>query len=223
MIRARKVKHPAHSIDFSLYGIIDCGWLRGRDVAEVTEAAIAGGVTVVQYRDKVSSGRTFYAQSLRCREVCAAHRVPFIVNDRLDVALAVQADGVHVGQEDLPVAAVRRVAGGKLIVGVSASTVEEAVLAAAEGADYLGVGAVFPTGSKCDADMTTLETLREIRRRVGCPVVAIGGITAGRVAEVMAAGADGVAVISALLDGDVEANARVLKEAIRRCKEVGAP
>ncbi len=215
------MQKPSQSVDFSLYGIVDYSWLRGRDVAEVTEAAIAGGVTVVQYRDKVSSGRTFFAHALRCRQICTAHGVPFIVNDRLDIALAVQADGVHVGQEDLPVAVVRRVGGEELLIGVSAGTVAEAVAAAAEGADYLGVGAIYPTGSKHDADMTTLATLREICRRVDCPVVAIGGITVDRVGQVLQAGAHGVAVISALLDGDVRANARALREQIRRCKEVG--
>ncbi|MCR4438396.1 MAG: thiamine phosphate synthase [bacterium] len=208
------------AIDFSLYGIIDCGWLRGREIAAVVEAAIAGGVTVVQYRDKVSSGRLFYENALAAQRVCAAHGVPFLVNDRLDIAMAVYADGVHVGQEDLPVAVVRRVAGPEMLIGASAGTVAEALAAEAEGADYVGVGAIFPTATKPDADLSSLQRLREICQRVRCPVVAIGGITAQRVAEVMAAGAHGVAVISALMDGDVQANARLLRESIRRCKEV---
>ena len=208
------------SIDFSLYGIVDCAWLRGRDLAAVIEAAIAGGVTVVQYRDKASPGRVLFANALTARKVCAAHRVPFIVNDRVDIALAVRADGVHVGQEDLPVAVVRRMVGPEVLVGASAGTVQQAIEAVAEGADYLGVGAIFPTASKPEADPASLEILRQIRRQTSCPVVAIGGITPERVAEVLAAGAHGVAVISALLDGDVLTNARLLRQSVDRGKEV---
>jgi len=207
-------------VDFSLYGIVDHAWLRGRDVAAVVEAAIAGGVTVVQYRDKVSPARIFFTNAVAARKVCAAHRVPFIVNDRVDIALAVGADGVHVGQEDLPVAVVRRVVGAEMLIGASAGTVEQALAAVAEGADYLGVGAIFPTATKPEADPASLNTLREIRRQVSCPIVAIGGITAERVAEVLAAGAHGVAVISALLDGNVQANACLLRQSIVRGKEV---
>ncbi|MBC7185480.1 MAG: thiamine phosphate synthase [Calditrichaeota bacterium] len=220
VVRAGKAHHRRGDIDFSLYGIIDCAWLRGRELAAVVEAAIAGGVTMVQYRDKVSSGRVFYENARIAQRVCATQRVPFIVNDRLDIAMAVGADGVHVGQEDLPVAVVRRVAGAKMLVGASAGTLEEALAAEAEGADYVGVGAIFPTATKPDADLSSLQRLREICEQVRCPVVAIGGITAARVAEVMATGAHGVAVISALMDGDVRANARLLRESIRRCKEV---
>ncbi len=213
-------KQRQKTVDFSLYGIVDCAWLRGRDLVAVVEAAIAGGVTVVQYRDKASTGRVFFANAHTARKVCAAHGVPFIVNDRVDIALAVGADGVHVGQEDLPVAVVRRVVGPDMLIGASVGTVEQAVEAVAEGADYLGVGAIFPTASKPEADPASLEILRQIRQQTSGPVVAIGGITPERVAEVLAAGAHGVAVISALLEGDVLTNARLLRQSVDRAKEV---
>jgi thiamine-phosphate pyrophosphorylase len=190
-----------------LHAIIDREWQQGRSFIEMTTAAIAGGAGVIQYRDKVSCGREFYNNALQVKDVCATHATPFIVNDRLDIALAVGADGVHLGQEDMPLNAARKLAGEDFIIGISASSIEIGLLAADAGADYLGVGAIFPTKTKSDVSVSGLEIIRELLAQVVCPVVAIGGITLENVKEVVKEGVHGIAVISALLKGDIEKNA----------------
>jgi thiamine-phosphate pyrophosphorylase len=171
----------------------------GRPITEALEAAIAGGVTMVQLREKNASTREFYEIALSVQKITRKHGIPLVVNDRLDIALAIGAEGLHIGQSDMPLQIARRIAGEKMFIGVSAHTVEQARLAEQEGADYLGVGAVWATGSKADAAAIGLERLREIRAAVKIPAVAIGGIGPANVQEVMAAGVEGVAVISAIL------------------------
>jgi thiamine-phosphate pyrophosphorylase len=171
---------------------------RDRSVGEVVEAAVSGGVTMVQVREKTASTREFYHRAVEIREITQRLRVPLIINDRPAIALAIGADGVHLGQSDMPVEAARRLMGNG-IIGVSAGTVEQAVLAWKGGADYIGVGAVFPTSSKDDSgEAIGLERLREICTAVEIPVIAIGGICVENAAAVMRCGASGIAVISAI-------------------------
>lgn len=189
----------------------------GRVHPQVARAAIAGGASVIQLREKDASTLRMVEIGQRLRELTREAGVSLIVNDRVDVALAVDADGVHVGQDDMPISLARKLIGERCL-GVSARSLEEAVRAEREGADYLGVGPVFPTESKADAAPAMgLEGLRTIVARVSVPVVAIGGIKLENVDEVMAAGAVGVAVISAVVSApDVEEAARRLNERVRR-------
>ncbi len=182
-----------------LYAVTDRGWL-AEDVTlgDVLEAALGGGVTFVQLREKEMGKEEMLSEALGLAELCHSHGVPFVVDDDVEVALASGADGVHVGQSDTACVEARRILGPGKIVGVSASTVEEAKKAEADGADYLGVGAIFPTGSKDDAKDVSLETLHEICDAVAIPVVAIGGISAENVGELAGSGIAGVAVISAI-------------------------
>ena len=187
-------------LDFALYVITDRRLSQGRSHQEVASAAIAGGAHVIQFRDKEMSARELIQVGEELRELTKKAGVPFIINDRVDVALAVEADGVHLGQEDMPIKLARRLLGEGKIIGVSATSLAEALEAEAEGADYLGVGPIFATDTKPDAAPPTgLEGLTEVVRRVSIPVVAIGGINRDNVEEVMAAGAAGVAVISAVV------------------------
>lgn len=199
-----------------LYVITDERSGRGRSHLQIAEAAIRGGADVVQLRDKEASGGRLYEVALRLRKLTREAGVPFIVNDRLDVALAADADGVHVGRQDLPASAARKILGPGRILGVSAETVEEAVAAEKDGADYLGVGPVFEArGTKADAgEPLGLELVANIRRRCSLPIVAIGGINAENARKVREAGADAAAVISAIVGADDVA------EAARRLKLV---
>jgi thiamine-phosphate pyrophosphorylase len=186
--------------DLLLYLCTDRVLSLGRPLTEAVEAAIAGGVTLVQLREKEASTGEFYRIAREVMAVTSRHHVPLVINDRLDIALAVGAQGLHIGRSDLPLPAARRLGGDKLFIGVSASTVEEALRAQAEGADYLGVGAVYPTGSKADAgEAIGLAGLAEIRAAVGIPVVGIGGVNAANAAAVMNTGVAGIAVISGIL------------------------
>jgi thiamine-phosphate pyrophosphorylase len=200
-------------LDLRVYVITDRSF-RGRSHEEVARAALEGGATVLQLRDKRAPARQLVEWARRILDLARQAKVAFVVNDRVDVALAAGADGVHVGEDDLPVADARRLLGPGRIVGASAGTVDEALRAEREGADYLGVGPVFPTATKPDAgDAIGLEGLRRIARAVRVPVVGIGGITAENAAEVVRAGAAGVAVISAVAD------AEDMREATRRLRE----
>ena len=180
-----------------LYVILDPAAMAGRDVETVAEAVLAAGARWVQLRDKASPTRELASRARRLVERVRAAGGVLIVNDRLDVALAVGADGVHLGQEDLPAAEARRLAPG-LVLGVSTHGLDQARRAQAAGADYVALGSIYPTGSKPSFELVGLETLRLVRPHVRVPLVAIGGITAERVPEVRAAGADGIAVISAI-------------------------
>lgn len=190
------------AIDYSIYLVTDEACLHGRPLLKCVEEALAAGVTLVQYRAKAADGGVLYAEACRLKELCDKYNVPLIINDRLDIALAVGAAGVHLGQDDLPCAVARRLLGEDFIIGVSAHNPAEAVQAVSEGADYLGCGAVFGTATKHDVAKLGLENLRAIRKAVAVPMVGIGGITADNYTEVLATGADGAAIVSGILAQD---------------------
>ena len=186
--------------DYSLYLVTDRRLSLGRSTVEVVAAAVIGRVTCVQLREKHCSTREFLEEARRVRELLVGTGVPLIINDRLDVALAVAADGVHLGQNDMHLSDARRLVGERLVIGISAESVADAIRAEAEGADYIGVSPVFTTPTKMDtAPPLGLEGLREIRRAVSLPLVAIGSIRHDNAAEVLRAGADGLAVVSAIV------------------------
>jgi thiamine-phosphate pyrophosphorylase len=199
-----------------LYVIMDPKASRGRSDLQVAEAAIAGGADVLQLRDKETPSGRLYRVALRLRKLTRDAGIPFIVNDRLDIALAADADGVHVGQTDLPASVVRKIMGPARILGVSVDTVEQAILAERDGADYLGVGPVFEArGTKPDAGLPLgVERIARIRRRCGLPIVAIGGINAENARAVREAGADAAAVISSIVAADD------IAQAARRLKRI---
>lgn len=188
--------------DLLLYAVTDRHWLNGRSLRDVVEESLRGGVTMLQLREKSLAEPAFLAEARELQALCRDYHVPFIVNDNVDIALAMDADGVHVGQSDMEALDVRRKLGPDKIIGVSAQTVEQALLAEKHGADYLGVGAVFPTGSKDDADDVSYDTLQAICRAVSIPVVAIGGINAGNIAQLKGSNVDGAAVISAIFGAE---------------------
>lgn len=210
-------------MDWTLYVITDARLSRGRSHVEVVRAAIAGGAGIIQYREKEGTTRQLVEEAQALRELTRQMGVLFIVNDRADIALAVDADGLHVGQDDLPTKIARRLIGPNKILGVSATNLEEALQAEQDGADYLGVGPIFPTPTKPDAAPPIgLEGLAEICRRVSIPVVAIGGINEQNAASVIEAGADGVAVISAVVAApDVTAAARGLRQVVENARGRG--
>lgn len=188
--------------DYRLYLVTDRDLVGGKDFLDSIEQAILGGVTFLQLREKSLSSREFYLVAAKVKEIATRYRIPFVINDRLDIAIAVDADGLHVGQSDLPVAVARKILGPKKIIGVSAATISEAIEAEKGGADYLGVGAIYPTGTKTDARSVGLTQLREIRQSVSIPVVAIGGIKEENTANVMKTGIEGVSIVSAILAQD---------------------
>lgn len=159
-------------------------------------------MTVIQLREKNCSSREFYEIGLQIKNITSRYKIPLIVNDRVDIALAIDADGIHVGQSDLPCNVVRNIVGANKIIGVSASTVVEAIQAEHNGADYLGVGAMFATNTKLDARTVTLDTLKQIRQAVKIPIVAIGGINLETISQIKTSGVDGVAVVSAIVSAE---------------------
>ena len=194
-----------------LYVIIEPDACAGRDPLAVARLALGGGASVVQWRDKRRDKGDQLGQAQALRELCAEHKALFIVNDHVDLALAVRADGVHLGQHDLPIEAVRPLVPPEFIVGVSTNNAEEAQRAQAGGASYVAVGSIFLTGSKETTRPASPERLREVKAAVDLPVVAIGGIDASNVDQVLTAGADAVAVIRAVCAaGDVRAAAKEL-------------
>jgi thiamine-phosphate pyrophosphorylase len=186
-------------IDFTLYLVTDRRWLGEKTLWDSVEEAILGGVTLVQLREKEISSKEYLELAQRVKEVTDRHDIPLIINDRLDIALAIDADGVHLGPEDLPVPIARRLLGDGKIIGASAASVEEALLLQAQGADYLGVGALFPTATKQGTEKVGLDDLRRIKSAVHISVVAIGGINAKNAKPVIETGVDGVAVVSAIM------------------------
>lgn len=181
-----------------LYAVTDRHWLGDRTLYDVVRESLEGGVTFLQLREKALDDENFYKEAVRLQEMAREYGVPFVVNDNVDIAVRMDADGVHVGQSDMEAGDVRALIGPDKILGVSAQTVEQAVLAEKRGADYLGVGAVFPTGSKDDAVEVSRETLKAICDAVSIPVVAIGGITVNNTPELAGSGICGIAVISAI-------------------------
>ena len=201
-----------------LYLVTDRRWLGERSLAASVEAAILGGVTLVQLREKGLASGTFLKLAQDVKAVTDRYGIPLIINDRVDIALAADAAGVHLGLEDLPVQTARKLLGPHKIIGASAATLEEAAAFQKQGADYLGVGAVFPTATKLGNEAVSLDDLRKIKSAVTIPVVAIGGIKAENAASVMRTGVDGVAVVSAIMNqSDIRAAAMrlmsILKEA----------
>ena len=200
--------------------ITDRGLSRGRSFEQVAVAVIRGGAQMIQFRDKELPDGEFYSQALRLRNLTRQAGILFTIDDRVDVALSVGADGVHLGENDLPLEVARRLVGSKMILGASARTPQAIRRAHQGGADYLGVGAVFPTDTKDDATYVGTERLAQLRPLAKIPILAIGGITAENVAQVIRAGADGVAVINAVVGADdiAEATAMILKK-IRELRE----
>ena len=184
--------------DLLVYAVTDRHWLHGRTLYEVVKESLDGGVTFLQLREKDLDDENFLKEAIELKELCKEYNVPFVINDNVDIAIKMDADGVHVGQSDMEAGDVRAKLGPDKIIGVSAQTVEQAILAEKRGADYLGVGAVFPTGSKDDADEISHETLKAICEAVSIPVVAIGGITLDNMPQLKGSGICGVAVISAI-------------------------
>lgn len=198
--------------DLLLYAVTDRHWLNGETLYSQVEKVLKGGATFVQLREKNLDEDAFLKEAIEIQKLCKEYHVPFVINDNVDIALEMNADGVHVGQSDMEALDVRAKLGPHKIIGVSAQTVEQALLAQKHGADYLGVGAVFKTGSKADADDVSHETLKAICDAVDIPVIAIGGITKENVHELKGSGICGIAVISALFaQKDIEAATKVLK------------
>ena len=201
--------------DLLLYAVTDRHWLNGETLYSQVEKTLEGGTTFVQLREKELDEAHFLKEAKEIKELCARYRVPFVINDNVDIALEMDADGVHVGQSDMEADDVRAKLGPDKIIGVSAQTVEQAVLAEKRGADYLGVGAVFGTTSKADATKLDHKVLKEICETVDIPVVAIGGITGENVTELAGNGICGVAVISAVFgQPDIEQATKELKEKV---------
>ena len=203
--------------DLLLYAVTDRAWLNGETLYKQVEKAIKGGVTFVQLREKNLDEKSFLNEALEIQILCKKYNIPFVINDNVEIARKINADGVHVGQSDMKAENVRAILGNDKILGVSAQTVEQALYAQKEGADYIGVGAVFPTGSKLDADNVSLDTLKEICRAVNIPVVAIGGIGIDNVSKLKNSGITGIAVISAIFaSDDIELATKNLKEETKK-------
>ena len=195
-----KIPVTCKTLNFQLYLVTDRRWLKDRNLADCVEAAVLGGVTLVQLREKDIFSREFFKLAQQVKRVTERYGIPLIINDRIDIALAVDADGVHIGLDDLPVPVARKLLGSDKIIGASVTTIDEAVLFQNQGADYLGVGAVFPTATKPENEAVSLATLRSIKAAVRIPVVAIGGIQKENVPQVMQTGVDGIAVVSAIMN-----------------------
>lgn len=201
-----------NKIDYSLYLVTDRNILKNRDLKYEVENAIKGGVTLVQLREKECGGKDFLKYAVEVKEITDKYDIPLIINDRVDIALAIDAAGVHVGQNDIPAKVVRELIGKNKILGISASNLEEAKKAVEDGADYLGVGAIYSTSTKKDAKNVKLNMLKEIRDNIKIPIVAIGGIDKNNAKEVIECNIDGIAVVSAILsENNIELAAKNLK------------
>ena len=199
--------------DLLLYAVTDRSWLGDHDLVDQVEETILAGTTIVQLREKELSDKDFLAEAVKIQSVCQKHNIPFIINDNLEVAIACGADGIHVGQSDLAANQVRERLGKDKIIGVSAQTVEQAILAEQMGANYLGVGAVFSTSTKLDASDVSFDTLKQICKAVSIPVVAIGGINAHNLLQLSGSGVNGVAVVSAIFaQNDISKATRELRQ-----------
>ncbi len=204
------------NIDWSVYAIIDQEWVGNRSVQSFAEGMILGGAGIIQYRDKKSGEQNFYNTAVKIRQLTSAYSIPFIINDCVDIAIEVRADGVHLGQEDMDVNQARELSKGKLFIGGSVSSMDE--FENVNNADYFGVGAVYPTKTKMDAEMGGIELIRQIREMTNKPLIGIGGITIQNLDSVIRAGCDGVAVISAIMGrNDIE---NATQELVQKVKEV---
>lgn len=188
-----------YKIDYSLYLVTDRDVLKGRDLISSVEAAILGGVTLIQLREKDISSLEFYNIAVKVKELTDKYSIPLIINDRVDVAIAIDAAGVHLGQSDFSCEVARKIMGENKLIGISAGSLQEALLAEEKGADYIGVGAIFPTGTKLDAKAVSINILKDIKSNVKIPVVAIGGINEENYSLLNNTGIDGIAIISAIL------------------------
>lgn len=199
--------------DLILYAVTDRTWLNGETLYNQVEKAIKGGATFVQLREKNLDKQSFANEAIEIQKLCKKYNIPFVINDNVQIAKMINADGVHVGQSDMSAEDVRSIIGNDKILGVSAQTVEQAVIARNKGADYIGVGAVFTTGSKSDAEDVSYHTLKAICDAVTIPVVAIGGIGKHNVTELKHSGISGIAVISAIFAAeDIEQETKQLKQ-----------
>jgi thiamine-phosphate pyrophosphorylase len=208
------------SIDYSLYLVTDRGLSLGRSNLDINRAGVAGGVTMVQLREKDATTREFFEEGLKIREFLGAHNIPLIINDRLDIALALDADGIHVGQDDMPVAVARKILGEDKIIGASVFTPAAAREAEAAGADYLGLSPIFVTSTKPDLTAQIgIDGIVPIRRAARIPMVGIGSMNVANAFEAVRAGLDGVAVVSAICSHrDPERAARAIKAEVIRAK-----
>ena len=199
----RKVRNlKLDSKSLLLYAITDRAWLKGKTVAEAVEEAILGGATCIQLREKNLSDEEFLKTAMDVKAVTDKYNIPFIINDNVDIAVRVGADGAHIGQDDEEIKSAREKLGADKIIGLSAGTVEEAVKAEQSGTDYIGVGAVFNTSTKLDADTVSFETLKEICKTVNIPVVAIGGISKNNALQLAGTGIEGICAVSAIFAQD---------------------
>ena len=201
-------------IDYSVYLVTDRSNKTDEEFLNIIEEAIKGGTTIVQLREKTASTKEFYDLALKVKEITSRYGIPLLINDRIDIALAVDSEGVHIGQDDMPADIAREIIGEDKILGVSASTVEEAKKAEIDSADYIGSGAVFPTATKDDADSVSEEELKEIVDSIDIPVVAIGGITIENAHTLKASGIAGFSVVSAIMSAEDP------KEASEKLKEI---
>lgn len=196
-----------------LYAVTDRAWVGRQSLYEQVESALKGGATCVQLREKELDEETFLKEAMELADLCRRYNVPFFINDNVDIAIKCQADGIHVGQEDMQAAQVRQKVGEDMIIGVSVHSVEEALEAVKNGADCLGVGAVFSTSTKTDVDVLPKEVLRDICAAVDIPVVAIGGINKTNIKDLSGTGVDGVALVSAIFAAeDIETECKVLRK-----------
>jgi thiamine-phosphate pyrophosphorylase len=195
-------KKLLNKINWSLYAIIDQGWLKGRSIQKVAEQMIHGGAGIIQYRDKESETISFYKEALKLSVITKKYNIPLIINDRLDIAIAVEAEGLHLGQKDLPLDVAYRLVGNEMIIGISVSRFNE--FSQSTNADYYGIGALYPTQTKKNAESSGIELIRKIRLITHKPLIGIGGINLQRVREVISTGCEGVAVISGLLGQEVQ-------------------
>ena len=200
-------------IDYSIYLVTDRNLMSTETLEEAVQQAIIGGCTLVQLREKYCSSLDFYNTAVKVKEITDRYNVPLLINDRLDIALAVDAAGVHVGQSDLPATVVRKIVGEDKIIGVSTGSLEQALKAQKDGADYIGVGAMYATGTKKDANATSMQELKKIRENVSLPIVVIGGINKERVKDFEVMGIDGLAIVSAIIaQRDIVEATRELKK-----------
>jgi len=204
-------------IDYSLYLVTDQSLMSTNTLHEAVEQAITGGCTLIQLREKKQSSLDFYKTAMEIKAIVNHHNVPLIINDRIDIALAVGADGVHIGQSDIPALVARKIIRNNIILGVSVRSVDEAIQAQKDGADYLGVGAMFPTGTKTNAKIVITEELQRIRQAVSLPIVVIGGIDKENAAFFATLGIDGLAVVSAIIaQPDITKAALEIKQAFQK-------